>query len=66
MVKTMSNAGKTVASMILIVLLFGMSDPSGLGWEVAEPLTSVVLGFDVFVDNADLVEELEVCSGEAT
>jgi hypothetical protein len=64
MVKTMSNAGKIIPSTIFIVLLFGMNNPSGLGWEVAEPSTSVALGFDVFVDDADLVEELEVCGGE--
>jgi hypothetical protein len=64
MIRTITNAGNTVASMILIVLLLGMSNPSGLGCEVAELIASVEVGCEVFVDDAGLVEELKVCIGE--
>lgn len=63
MIKTMRNAGRTVASMILTVLPFGMSKPSGLDWEVAEAVESGELGLNIVVDDAGLVEELEVCNG---
>lgn len=61
--KKISAEGKTVASMILTVLLFGLINPSGPGWEVAELVAIIEPRLDVFVEKVGFTDELEICMG---
>lgn len=63
-IKMTSTEGKTVASMILIFLLFDLIDPSGPDWEVAKLVAVIEPRLDVFVDTVGLTDELEMCNCE--